>query len=78
MFKVGEGATPAIPESLSEEGQDFLLCCFLHDPYERHTASQLMDHSFVKVDLWRYRVQVVFQAIDIWPLDDRWLIDPHV
>lgn len=51
MFKVGEGATPAIPESLSEEGQDFLLCCFLHDPYERHTASQLMDHSFVKVDL---------------------------
>ncbi|XP_022781351.1 mitogen-activated protein kinase kinase kinase 4-like [Stylophora pistillata] len=50
MFKVGEGATPTIPESLSEEGQDFLLCCFLHDPYERHTASQLMDHSFVKVD----------------------------
>lgn len=49
MFKVGEGATPAIPESLSEEGQDFLLCCFLHDPYERHTANQLMDHPFVKV-----------------------------
>lgn len=48
MFKVGEGATPTIPESLSEEGQDFLLCCFLHDPYERHTASQLMDHPFVK------------------------------
>ncbi|XP_078375482.1 mitogen-activated protein kinase kinase kinase 4-like isoform X2 [Oculina patagonica] len=48
MFKVGEGATPAIPETLSEEGQDFLLCCFLHDPYERHTAIQLMDHSFVK------------------------------
>ena len=51
MFKVGEGATPAIPETLSEEGQDFLLCCFLHDPYERHTADQLMDHSFVKVQL---------------------------
>lgn len=51
MFKVGEGATPAIPETLSEEGQDFLLCCFLHDPYERHTANQLMDHSFVKVQL---------------------------
>ena len=51
MFKVGEGATPCIPETLSEEGQDFLLCCFLHDPYERHTANQLMDHSFVKVQL---------------------------
>ena len=50
MFKVGEGATPAIPETLSVEGQDFLLFCFLHDPYARHTAIQLMDHSFVKVD----------------------------
>jgi len=49
MFKVGDGATPAIPETLSDEGQDFLSECFLHDPRERPTASDLMDHPFVKV-----------------------------
>ncbi|XP_068698407.1 mitogen-activated protein kinase kinase kinase 4-like isoform X1 [Montipora foliosa] len=48
MFKVGEGATPDIPENLSEEGQDFLLCCFLHDSYSRPTAIDLMDDPFVK------------------------------
>lgn len=49
MFKVGDGAIPAIPDTLSEEGYDFLQLCFLHDPRERPTANELMDHSFVKV-----------------------------
>ncbi|EDO36853.1 predicted protein [Nematostella vectensis] len=49
MFRVGDGGIPAIPETLSEEGQDFLYHCFLHDPRDRATASGLMDHSFVKV-----------------------------
>ncbi|XP_020895625.1 mitogen-activated protein kinase kinase kinase 4 [Exaiptasia diaphana] len=48
MFRVGDGATPAIPETLSEEGQDFLQQCFLHDPHDRPTASELMDHAFIK------------------------------
>ncbi|XP_031553108.1 mitogen-activated protein kinase kinase kinase 4-like isoform X3 [Actinia tenebrosa] len=48
MFKVGDGAIPAIPDTLSEEGRDFLHSCFLHDPRERPTANDLMDHSFVK------------------------------
>lgn len=49
MFRVGDGAIPAIPETLSDEGQDFLGHCFEHDPRERPTASELMDHAFVKV-----------------------------
>ena len=49
MFKVGMGGTPAIPESLSEEGQDFLEHCLEHDPKQRWTASELLDHPFVKV-----------------------------
>ena len=49
MFKVGMGGTPAIPESLSEEGQNFLEHCLEHDPKQRWTASELLDHPFVKV-----------------------------
>ena len=51
MFKVGDGATPAIPETLSEEGQDFLLLCFNHDAFVRSTAIELMDHPFAKVHI---------------------------
>ena len=64
MYKVGVGATPAIPESLSEEGQDFLLCCFLHDPYERQTASELMDNPFVKVSTQLYLSVINFTLIN--------------
>lgn len=56
MFKVGDGATPAIPETLSEEGQDFLLCCFNHDAFARSTAIDLMDHPFVKVHILFYKI----------------------
>ena len=38
MFRVGMGETPAIPERLSKEGQDFLALCFEHDPRARATA----------------------------------------
>ncbi|XP_071112541.1 mitogen-activated protein kinase kinase kinase 4-like [Haliotis cracherodii] len=49
MFKVGMGGTPSVPENLSAEGKDFLLCCFQHDPQARWTASRLQDHPFSKV-----------------------------
>ena len=49
MFKVGMGATPSIPESLSSEGREFLSHCFEMDPKDRWTAIQLLDHPFVKV-----------------------------
>ncbi|KAF2362966.1 Protein kinase domain [Trinorchestia longiramus] len=51
MFKVGMGQSPACPPSLSKEGQDFLSKCFVHDPQERATASSLLHHPFVKVEL---------------------------
>jgi mitogen-activated protein kinase kinase kinase 4 len=51
MFKVGMGETPDIPETLSDEGQDFLTGCFQIDPRQRSTASDLLGHPFTKVDL---------------------------
>ncbi|XP_048210360.1 mitogen-activated protein kinase kinase kinase 4 isoform X2 [Perognathus longimembris pacificus] len=49
MYKVGMGHKPPIPERLSPEGKDFLSHCLESDPKLRWTASQLLDHSFVKV-----------------------------
>ena len=49
MFAVGSGSTPQIPDNLSEEGHEFLKFCFEIDPSKRWTASQLLNHAFVKV-----------------------------
>ncbi|XP_042637508.1 mitogen-activated protein kinase kinase kinase 4 [Orycteropus afer afer] len=49
MYKVGMGHKPPIPEKLSPEGKDFLSHCLESDPKMRWTASQLLDHAFVKV-----------------------------
>ncbi|CAH7307520.1 Map3k4 [Phodopus roborovskii] len=48
MYKVGMGHKPPIPERLSPEGKDFLSHCLESDPKMRWTASQLLDHAFVK------------------------------
>ncbi|XP_052025332.1 mitogen-activated protein kinase kinase kinase 4 isoform X2 [Apodemus sylvaticus] len=49
MYKVGMGHKPPVPERLSPEGKDFLSHCLESDPKIRWTASQLLDHAFVKV-----------------------------
>ena len=49
MFRVGMGNCPAVPDSLSQEGKDFVRHCLVHEPNDRWTASQLQDHTFVKV-----------------------------
>ncbi|KAJ7975116.1 Protein kinase-like protein [Quillaja saponaria] len=36
-----------LPESLSEEGKDFLNKCFEIDPRKRWTASMLLNHPFI-------------------------------
>lgn len=51
MFKVGMGEAPEIPDNLSEEGQDFLEHCLIHDPKDRWLANELLQHNFCKVDL---------------------------
>ncbi|XP_075780683.1 mitogen-activated protein kinase kinase kinase 4 isoform X4 [Pelodiscus sinensis] len=49
MYKVGMGHKPPIPERVSPEGKDFLSHCLESEPKMRWTASQLLDHPFVKV-----------------------------
>lgn len=49
MFKVGMGEAPAVPDSLNEEGHQFLNLCLQHDPRQRSSASELLHHTFVKV-----------------------------
>ncbi|XP_017085066.2 mitogen-activated protein kinase kinase kinase 4 isoform X2 [Drosophila eugracilis] len=48
MFKVGMGEKPQAPESLSQEGHDFIDHCLQHDPKERLTAVELLEHNFCK------------------------------
>lgn len=47
MFKV-LNRTPPIPGTLSQDGKDFLSCCFQRNPAERPSAVQLLDHPFVR------------------------------
>ena len=51
MYHVGTGGTPAIPDTLSHEGRNFLQSCLVHNPARRPTASDLLDYPFLKVRL---------------------------
>lgn len=51
MFKVGMGEVPPTPPTLSEEGQVFLSHLLQHDPKQRETAANLLEHNFLKVRL---------------------------
>ncbi|OEL35835.1 Mitogen-activated protein kinase kinase kinase YODA, partial [Dichanthelium oligosanthes] len=51
---------PEIPESLSEEGKDFLRQCLRREPRSRPTATQLMDHPFARAygaAVWDFKTQ---------------------
>ncbi|KAL9891810.1 mitogen-activated protein kinase kinase kinase 4 isoform 2-T2 [Glossina fuscipes fuscipes] len=48
MFKVGMGEKPETPENLSQEGHDFIDHCLQHDPKDRMTALELLEHNFCK------------------------------
>ncbi|PWA75118.1 mitogen-activated protein kinase kinase kinase 1 [Artemisia annua] len=48
LFRIGSGIAPPVPDSLSKEAKDFISQCFLVNPRDRPTASQLLDHPFVR------------------------------
>ncbi|KAJ8526933.1 hypothetical protein K7X08_029410 [Anisodus acutangulus] len=49
IFKIGNSKElPVIPYHLSDEGKDFVRQCLQRNPLRRPTASQLLEHSFVK------------------------------
>ncbi|KAL3818045.1 hypothetical protein ACJIZ3_003950 [Penstemon smallii] len=49
MFKIGYSKElPEIPDHLSDEGKDFVMQCLQRNPSKRPTASQLLEHPFVK------------------------------
>ncbi|CAA0834359.1 Mitogen-activated protein kinase kinase kinase YODA [Striga hermonthica] len=49
MFKVAyHKELPSIPDHLSDEGKDFVSRCLQWDPVHRATASELLEHPFVK------------------------------
>nr|BAN21181.1 mitogen activated protein kinase kinase kinase 4, mapkkk4, mekk4 [Riptortus pedestris] len=50
MFKVGMGETPAVPETLSDEGKAFINKCIQHNPKRRSTIKQLINDNFLKVE----------------------------
>ncbi|XP_041988766.1 uncharacterized protein LOC121740198 isoform X3 [Aricia agestis] len=49
MFVVGMGDRPRIPESLSDEGQEFCRLCLTHAPEQRPRAEALSLHHFLMV-----------------------------
>ena len=42
---------PEVPKNLPEELQDFILKCIFRDEKKRWSASQLLDHKFVKLSI---------------------------
>uniref|UniRef100_A0A1D1YK31 Mitogen-activated protein kinase kinase kinase ANP1 n=1 Tax=Anthurium amnicola TaxID=1678845 RepID=A0A1D1YK31_9ARAE len=49
LFFLGAGEeVPEIPETLSEQGRDFLRRCLVRDPAQRWTAEMLLDHPFLE------------------------------
>ncbi|GJW30967.1 mitogen-activated protein kinase kinase kinase 1-like protein [Tanacetum coccineum] len=48
LFRIGSGIAPPVPDSLSKEAKDFIFQCFHVNPRDRPTASQLLEHPFVR------------------------------
>ncbi|KAK7260370.1 hypothetical protein RIF29_26361 [Crotalaria pallida] len=48
LFRIGRGELPPIPESLSKDARDFILKCLQVNPCKRPTATQLLDHPFIR------------------------------
>ncbi|ORX63111.1 Pkinase-domain-containing protein [Hesseltinella vesiculosa] len=47
MFRIVEDEYPPLPDSISEDMRDFLICCFQKDPSARPSAEQLKAHRWI-------------------------------
>ncbi|OIT00096.1 PREDICTED: mitogen-activated protein kinase kinase kinase 1-like [Nicotiana attenuata] len=48
LFRIGKGEPPPVPNTLSIDARNFINQCLQVDPSARPTASQLLEHPFVK------------------------------
>nr|GMD24505.1 mitogen-activated protein kinase kinase kinase 1-like [Ipomoea batatas] len=48
LFKIGRGEPPHVPDTLSSDARSFIRCCLQVNPNARPTASQFLEHPFVK------------------------------
>ncbi|KAM7258406.1 hypothetical protein ACFE04_014147 [Oxalis oulophora] len=51
LFKISKGNIPIVPISLSNCAQAFIIKCLKANPNDRPTASELLDHPFVRITL---------------------------
>lgn len=50
------GERPEAPDDMIDEGHEFLDLCLQHNPRQRATAAELLNHNFVNVAedlLWK-------------------------
>lgn len=48
MFRIVEDEYPPLPENISQDMKDFLLCCFQKDPDQRSSSKELQQHEWIK------------------------------
>ena len=48
LYRIGHGEQPSIPSYLSKDARDFISQCVKVNPDDRPTASQLLEHPFVR------------------------------
>ncbi|KAI7897540.1 kinase-like domain-containing protein [Cokeromyces recurvatus] len=47
MFRIVEDDYPPLPENISKEMEDFLLCCFQKNPNKRSSSKELQQHEWI-------------------------------
>lgn len=48
LYKIRKSTPPHVPDSKFKDARDFILQCLQGNPTSRPTATQLLDHPFVK------------------------------
>ncbi|KAG0760439.1 hypothetical protein G6F24_008319 [Rhizopus arrhizus] len=51
MFRIVEDDYPPLPEDISEDMRNFLLCCFQKNPEERSSSKELQQHEWILKNL---------------------------